>query len=275
MEFYNQVMTAAEYLRGQTDLRPTVGVILGSGLGSLADRIQDAEAVLYRDIPGFPRSQVQGHAARLVFGRVGETAVAAMQGRFHFYEGYSMKELCLPVYVLRELGVKDLIVTNACGGINRSFAPGDLMLITDHINLTGQSPLNGPNDERFGPRFPDMSAAYDPALRAFAAETAARQGIGLRQGVYAFYAGPSFETAAEIRAYAVMGADAVGMSTVPEVITARYLGLRVLGLSCITNMATGISPTEHSHAQVLATAALAGERFCDLVEELLRTWPEA
>ena len=198
MEFYNQVMTAAEYLRGQTDLRPTVGVILGSGLGSLADRIQDAEAVLYRDIPGFPRSQVQGHAARLVFGRVGETAVAAMQGRFHFYEGYSMKELCLPVYVLRELGVKDLIVTNACGGINRSFAPGDLMLITDHINLTGQSPLNGPNDERFGPRFPDMSAAYDPALRAFAAETAARQGTGLRQGVYAFYAGPSFETAADV-----------------------------------------------------------------------------
>ena len=273
MDFYDQVMTAADYLREQTDLRPEIGVILGSGLGGLAQRIEDAEHIPYSQIPGFPRSQVPGHAARLVLGRVGGRQVAAMQGRFHFYEGFSMRELTLPVFVLRQLGVKTLLVTNACGAISTALAPGDLMLIQDHINLTGQSPLIGPNDERLGPRFPDMTRAYDPALRQLALDTARRLGIGLREGVYAFYAGPSFETAAEIRAFRALGADAVGMSTVPEVVAAHYLGMRVLGLSCITNMATGIAAAPHSHQEVLATAAAAGERFQELVEELLREIP--
>ncbi len=274
MDFYEQVQQAAGYIRERTDLCPQTAIILGSGLGGLAERIQDAEIIPYREIPGFPASHVAGHAARLVFGRIGERELVAMQGRFHYYEGFSMRELCLPVYVLRELGVKNLVVTNACGGVNSAFAPGDLMLIADHINLIGKNPLIGPNDERFGPRFPDMSDAYDPALRAFARRTAEELGIPLREGVYAFFSGPCFETAAEIRAYKALGADAVGMSTVPEVIAARYLGMKVLGLSCITNMATGIAEKKHSHQEVLATAAAAGESFCALAEAILRDWPE-
>lgn len=274
MDFYEQVQQAAGYIRERTDLCPQTAIILGSGLGGLAERIQDAEIIPYREIPGLPASHVAGHAARLVFGRIGERELVAMQGRFHYYEGFSMRELCLPVYVLRELGVKNLVVTNACGGVNSAFAPGDLMLIADHINLIGKNPLIGPNDERFGPRFPDMSDAYDPALRAFARRTAEELGIPLREGVYAFFSGPCFETAAEIRAYKALGADAVGMSTVPEVIAARYMGMKVLGLSCITNMATGIAEKKHSHQEVLATAAAAGENFCALAEAILRDWPE-
>lgn len=274
MTYYEQVQQAANYIRERTDLRPRTAIILGSGLGELAEHIMDAEIIPYREIPGFPASHVAGHAARLVFGRIGERELVAMQGRFHYYEGFSMRELCLPIYVLRELGVRDLVVTNACGGVNTAFAPGDLMLITDHINLCGRNPLIGPNDERFGPRFPDMSEAYDPALGTFARETAKSLEIPLQEGVYAFYSGPSFETAAEIRAFKALGADAVGMSTVPEVITARYLGLRVLGLSCITNMATGITSKKHSHLEVLATAAASAENFCALAEAVLRDWPE-
>ena len=273
MTFYDQVLSAAEYIRGCTDLRPETAIILGSGLGELAERIQDAEIIPYREIPGFPGSHVAGHAARLVFGHIGEKEIVAMQGRFHCYEGFSMKELCLPVYVLGQLGVKSLVVTNACGAVNEGFAPGDLMLITDHINFSGRNPLIGPNDERFGPRFPDMSEAYDKALGAYARETAASLEIPLREGVYAFYSGPSFETAAEIRAFKALGADTVGMSTVPETITAVYLGMRVLGLSCITNMATGIAQKKHSHEEVLLTAAKSAERFCALCEALLRDWP--
>ena len=273
MTFYEQVLSEAEFIRACTDLRPETAIILGSGLGELAERIQDAEIIPYREIPGFPASHVAGHAARLVFGRIGEKEIVAMQGRFHYYEGFTMKELCLPLYVLSQLGVKDLVVTNACGAVNESFAPGDLMLITDHINFSGRNPLIGPNDERFGPRFPDMSEAYDKALCAYARETAASLDLSLREGVYAFYSGPSFETAAEIRAFKALGADTVGMSTVPETITAVYLGMRVLGLSCITNMATGITQKKHSHEEVLLTAAKSAERFCTLCEALLRDWP--
>ena len=273
MTFYEQVLSAAEFIRACTDLRPETAIILGSGLGELAERIQDAEIIPYREIPGFPASHVAGHAARLVFGHIGEKEIVAMQGRFHYYEGFTMKELCLPLYVLGQLGVKDLVVTNACGAVNESFAPGDLMLITDHINFSGRNPLIGPNDERFGPRFPDMSEAYDKALCAYARETAASLDLSLREGVYAFYSGPSFETAAEIRAFKALGADTVGMSTVPETITAVYLGMRVLGLSCITNMATGITQKKHSHEEVLLTAAKSAERFCTLCEALLRDWP--
>lgn len=274
MTFYEQVQLAADYIRERTDLQPGTGIILGSGLGELAERIQDAEIIPYREIPGFPASHVAGHAARLVFGRIGARELVAMQGRFHYYEGFSMRELCLPVYVLHRLGVRELAVTNACGAVNADFAPGELMLITDHINFSGRNPLIGPNDERFGPRFPDMSEAYDPALMDFARQTAESLEIPLRQGVYAFYSGPSFETAAEIRAFKALGADAVGMSTVPEVIAARHLGMRVLGLSCITNMATGIAAKKHSHEEVLATAAASAERFCTLCDALLRDWPE-
>lgn len=274
MSFFEQVQQAADHIREWTDLRPRTAVILGSGLGELTECIQDAEIIPYREIPGFPVSHVPGHAARLVFGRIGDRELVVMQGRFHYYEGFSMRELCLPVYVLRRLGVRDLLVTNACGAVNAAFSPGDLMLISDHINLTGLNPLIGPNDERFGPRFPDMSEAYDPALRAFARETAESLEIPLREGVYAFFAGPCYETAAEIRAYKALGADAVGMSTVPEVLAARHLGMRVLGLSCITNMATGIAVTKHSHEEVLATAAASAARFCDLCDALLRDWPE-
>ena len=273
MTFYEQVRQAADYIREGTDLRPKTAIILGSGLGELAEHIQDAEIIPYREILGFPASSVAGHAARLVFGRIGENEVVAMQGRFHYYEGYSMKELCLPLYVLRQLGAEDLVVTNACGAGNAAFAPGDLMLITDHINFSGRNPLMGPNDERFGPRFPDMSEAYDKSLCAFARETAASLEIPLQEGVYAFYSGPSFETAAEIRAYKALGADTVGMSTVPETITAVYLGMRVLGLSCITNMATGIAEKKHSHEEVLLTASKSAERFCALCDALLRDWP--
>ncbi len=274
MTFFEQVLRTADFLRERTDLRPQTAIILGSGLGELIDCFQDAEILPYREIPGFPISYVAGHAARLVLGRIGQQEVAAMQGRFHHYEGLSMRELCLPVFALRELGVRNLMVTNACSAVNADFSPGDLMLIADHINLTGMSPLIGPNDARFGPRFPDMSEAYDRGLRAFARETAAGLEIPLQEGVYAFHAGPSYETAAEIRAYKALGADVVGMSTVPEVTAAVYLGMRVLGLSCITGMATGIAATKHSHEEVLATAAASAERFCDLAEALLRDWPD-
>lgn len=273
--FYDEVMNAVDFIRQRVRCRPEVAVILGSGLGGLADRLEEQELLPYAEIPGFPRSDVKGHAARLVFGRLNGRPVAAMQGRFHYYEGLSMRQLCFPVYVLRQLGVQSLVVTNACGGINPSFAPGDLMLITDHINFSGENPLIGPNDERFGPRFPDMTEAYDRALCKLARREAAALSIPLREGVYAFYTGPCFETAAEIRAFRVLGADAVGMSTVPEVIVARYLGLRVLGLSCITNMATGLAKTAHSHEEVLATADAAGLRFCRLLERILPQLPGA
>ncbi len=266
---------SAAFIKGRMgSFEPEIGIILGSGLGDLAEEVENPVIIDYKDIPNFPVSTVPGHKGRLVIGELCGKKVICMQGRFHFYEGFSMRELCLPVFVLRELGVTDLVVTNACGAVNTDFAPGDLMLLRDHINFSGRNPLIGPNDERFGPRFPDMSEAYDPGLRAFARETAARLEIPLREGVYAFYTGPSFETAAEIRAFKALGADAVGMSTVPEVIAANYLGMRVLGLSCITNMATGIAGRPHSHEEVLATAAAAGERFCALTEELLRDWPE-
>ena len=269
MTFYEQVRQAADYIREGTDLRPKTAIILGSGLGELAEHIQDAEIIPYREIPGFPTSSVAGHAARLVFGRIGENEVVAMQGRFHYYEGYSMKELCLPLYVLRQLGAEDLVVTNACGAVNAAFRPGDLMLITDHINFSGRNPLMGPNDERFGPRFPDMSEAYDKSLCAFARETAASLEIPLQEGVYAFYSGPSFETAAEIRAYKALGADTVGMSTVPETIAAVHAGMQVLGLSCLTNMAAGILDAPLSHQEVMETGVRVRGTFRKLLDGVI------
>ena len=270
--FYEKVLASAEYIRSRISCQPAIGIILGSGLGALVDIMEDKTIIPYADIPNFPQSTVAGHAGNLVIGRIGSQIVAAMQGRFHYYEGFEMKEVAYPVYVMKLLGIENLIVTNACGGINRSFAPGDLMIIEDYINLLGRNSLIGPNDERFGPRFPDMSEAYSKALIAKAEAAAERLGIEVKHGVYALFSGPCFETAAEIRAYAALGADVVGMSTVPETTAANYLGMKVLGISCITNMATGIAVKKHAHEEVLRIANESSSRLCSWVEQLIRDW---
>lgn len=269
---YEEVFNTAEFILNQTTHRPKVAIVLGSGLGGLVDAMQDCDIISYNDIPGFPRSNVAGHAARLVLGRIGDCEVAAMQGRFHYYEGFSMQQLTFPVFVLKAMGIRDLILTNACGGINTELTPGDLMLITDHINLLGDNPLIGANDERFGPRFPDMTEVYSRKLLEKAQSVASTLDIPVKKGVYALFSGPCYETAAEIHAYHVLGADAIGMSTVPEATAAHYLGMRVLGISCITNMATGIAKTKHSHEEVLAIANASSMRFCALMEALISQW---
>ena len=270
--FYDNVIESAGYIKSRTSHQPEIGIILGSGLGALVDVMEDKEIIAYSQIPHFPVSHVEGHAGNLVFGKIGGKSVVCMQGRFHYYEGFHMKEVAYPVYVMKQLGVKNLIVTNACGGINKDFAPGDLMIITDHINFSANNSLIGLNDDRLGPRFPDMTEAYNRKLIAKAESVAAGMGIDCKHGVYIFFPGPTFETAAEIRAFAVMGADAVGMSTVPEVIAANYLGIKVLGISCITNMATGISKTKHDHAEVLKTADKASANLCAWVGKLVENW---
>ena len=272
--FYDDIIATARFIQSKIHRSPSLGVILGSGLGALAEEMENIAFLPYAEIPGFPKSEIAGHADRLVFGRIGKTDLVVMQGRFHFYEGFTMKQVAFPVFVLKQLGIRSLIVTNACGGINESFAPGDLMLITDHINLTGNNPLIGPNDERLGPRFPDMSEVYSKRLIDHAEQAAQRLSVPLQKGVYALFSGPCFETAAEIRAYKALGADAVGMSTVPEVTAAAYLGLEVLGLSCITNMATGIAKAKHSHQEVLAKAEESSAVFCTLIRQIVADWPE-
>lgn len=269
---YDRVKESADYIRSRLTRQPTVAVILGSGLGALVDVMAEKTVIPYADIPHFPQSTVAGHAGNLVVGRIGTRTVAAMQGRFHYYEGFTMEEVAYPVYVMKLLGIDSLIVTNACGGINRALQPGDLMLIADYINLLGRNPLIGPNDERFGPRFPDMTEPYSRRLMAKAEQIASALGFPLQRGVYALFSGPCFETAAEIRAYAALGADVVGMSTVPETIAANYLGLEVLGISCITNMATGIAEKKHAHTEVLRIANESSAKLCALVQTLLETW---
>lgn len=248
-----------------TDLRPAVGVILGSGLGQLVDRMTDTVAIDYRDLPHFPAPTVAGHAGRLVIGRIEGVPVMAMQGRFHYYEGHDMRTIAFPTAFMQRFGARTLIVSNSAGGINRDFTPGDLMLITDHLNLVGTNPLIGLNDERLGPRFPDMTEPYSLRLIALAEAAAAELGTSLRHGVYAGLSGPCYETAAEIRYLERIGADAVGMSTVPEVIVARYLGMEILGISCVTNMATGIAKVKHAHEEVVRIANEASARFCAVV----------
>lgn len=272
MMFYEKVKESADFIRERIDKVPSTGVILGSGLGSLVDKMEDKIIIPYKEIPNFPQSSVAGHAGNLVIGRMGKEIVAAMQGRFHFYEGFTMKEVTYPIYVMKLLGVKNLIVTNACGGINRAFVPGDLMLLTDYINMLGNNPLIGENDERLGVRFPDMSEAYSLELLAKAEETAKALGIAYQKGVYAIFSGPCYETAAEIRAYERLGADAIGMSTVPETIVANYLGMKVLGIACITNMATGIAKEKHTHEEVVRIANESSSKLCAWVEKLLLDW---
>lgn len=269
-KIYEKTLESATYIKAHTTKRPKIAVVLGSGLGNLTDGFTEKEELPYKDIPNFPVSTVVGHKGALLVGRLGKNEVYAMEGRFHFYEGYSMQEVCYPFYVLKHLGVEQVILTNACGGINRDFAPGTLMLITDFINMMGTNPLIGPNDERFGPRFPDMSEPYSQKLRVLAQNAADELGISYKEGVYMGFMGPCFETAAEIRAFAGMGADAVGMSTVPETIVCNYLGMEVLGVSCITNMATGIQTVKHSHARVLEVANQAGERMSRWLDAVIQ-----
>ncbi len=267
---------ALAWVRGKTDLAPAAGVVLGSGLGDFADRLGRAVAIPYEEIPYFPVSRVPGHPGRLVVGELadpaGPVAVATMQGRVHGYEGWTPEEVAFGARVLCGLGVRALLVTNAAGGVNPSFAPGDLVRITDHLNLSGRNPLTGDNDDRLGPRFPDLSHAYDPILAARLEEVAARRGVTLRRGVYACMAGPSYETPAEIRMLRTMGADLVGMSTVPEVIAARHMGVPVVGVALVANRAAGLAGKPLTHAEVSQVAAREGRRLSDLLTAFV---PEA
>ncbi|WP_374702566.1 purine-nucleoside phosphorylase [Bacillus sp. M6-12] len=268
---YEKLEKAAEFIEGKLQGKPEIGLILGSGLGILADEIENPVKIPYHEIPEFPVSTVEGHAGQLVLGTLSGKQVVAMQGRFHFYEGYSMDKVTFPVRVMKLIGVEKLIVTNAAGGVNEEFSAGDLMLITDHINNTGTNPLIGPNDERFGPRFPDMSEAYSKELGEKARDAARKQGIILKEGIYVGNSGPTYETPAEVRLARVLGGDAVGMSTVPEVIVARHSGIKVLGISCITNMAAGILDQPLSHEEVIETTEKVKHSFLGLIKEIVKT----
>jgi purine-nucleoside phosphorylase len=256
-------------IRQETALEPAVGVVLGSGLGGLADGVDDRVEISYDQIPGWPVSTAIGHAGVLVLGTVDGVPLAMMRGRAHLYEGVGANRAVFGVRVLGRLGIGTLVVTNAAGAINEAFSPGMLVLISDHVNLTGASPLVGPNDETLGPRFPDMGEAYDPELRRIARETAARLGVEVGEGVYAAWLGPQFETRAEIRMMRAVGGDLAGMSTVPEVIAARHMGIRCLGISVVTNMAAGVGSGKLDHSEVLAVGAEAQPRLTALLRELL------
>ncbi len=260
---------AAKFILAKTKLRPQIALVLGSGLGVFADELASATRIPYQKIPGFPRSTVTGHAGSLVIGKSGEVPVAAMQGRVHLYEGYSSREVIFPMRVLGRLGIRAAILTNAAGAINLDYSRGALVVIRDHINLQGENPLIGPNDERFGQRFPDMSAAYSKPYREIALREAKRLGLGVHEGIYAALSGPSFETPAEIRYLKTIGADLVGMSTVPEVIAARQMGIRVLGISCATNMAAGILDQPVTHAEVLETGERVKSQFIALLRAVI------
>jgi len=269
MNLLEKINETAKYIRNKTNTKPEIGIILGSGLGTLADEIEDSTKLSYKDIPNFPISTVKGHEGRLVLGKLGEKNLVAMQGRFHYYEGYSLEEVTFPVRVMKALGVKYLIVTNAAGGVNENYTPGDLMIISDHINFAFDNPLIGKNHDELGPRFPDMSNAYDKELIKLANEISKKLGITLKMGTYMWMTGPNYETPAEIRMARFLGADAVGMSTVPEVITAVHSDLKVLGISCITNMAAGILDQPLNHLEVIETSEKVKSRFIELVKEII------
>ena len=265
---FDRVEAAARVVRKRTALKPEVGIILGTGLGGLAEEIEVDTAIPYHEIPGFPLSTVETHAGRLLLGRLGNRPVVAMQGRFHRYEGYGLADVTFPVRVLRALGVATLVVSNACGGMNPLWSPGDLVLLSDHINLLGDNPLVGSNDDRLGPRFPDMSAPYDPDLRALARSAALELGIVLREGVYVAVPGPSLETRAEYRMLRTIGADVVGMSTVPEVIVAVHSGMRVLGISIITDQCLPDALEPADIGRIIATAGKAEPSLTRLIRHL-------
>ncbi len=260
---------AAQFIRSQTSLVPEVALILGSGLGSFADGIENAARISYAEIPHFPRPSAQGHAGKLVIGKVGDVSVAAMQGRVHYYEGLPLRDVIFPMRVFGRLGVKAAVITNAAGGINTTYQQGALVVLSDHINMQGSNPLIGPNDERFGPRFPDMTRVYWKPYRNIALEEAQRLGINVVEGIYLAATGPSYETPAEIRAFRTWGADVVGMSTVAEVIAAAHMKIRVLAISCVTNMAAGILDQPLSHQEVLETGERVKGSFMALLQSVL------
>jgi len=261
---------AVEFIEAKMEFKPDIALILGSGLGVLAEEISDKKILKYEDIPNFPVSTVEGHAGQFVFGNLEGKKVVAMQGRFHFYEGYSMQEIALPIRVMYKMGARKLIVTNAAGGINRNFKPGNFMIIQDHINLMGDNPLKGENIKEFGPRFPDMSEVYNKSLRELAENIALENKINTVKGVYCGLSGPSYETPAEIRYLRNSGGDAVGMSTVPETITANHMGMDILGISCITNMAAGVLPKPLDHKEVMEIAEKVKPKFSKLIRGILK-----
>src|SRR5580704_5036583 len=263
------MQSSVDYILSRTNLTPRVAVVLGSGLGAFADELTDSTDVPYSEIPGWPKCTCVGHAGKLVFGKLGELEIAVMAGRSHLYEGYTPAQVTMGVRVLHQLGVQSIVLTNAAGGINLAYSQGALVLISDHINLQGTNPLMGLNDDSFGPRFPDMTEAYSASYRAIAHEVAAELEIELAEGVYAAVMGPSYETPAEIRYLRTIGADLVGMSTVPEAIVANHMGLRVLGISCVTNMAAGILPQKINHAEVLETGEMVRGTLVRFLRALL------
>ncbi len=265
------IQEAKRFIESKITTVPQMGLILGSGLGILADEITDPVKIAYSDIPHFPVSTVEGHAGQFVFGKLGGKNVVAMQGRFHYYEGYSQQQTTFPVRVMKALGVENLLLTNAAGGVNTGFKPGDLMIITDHLNMSGNNPLIGKNMDEMGPRFPDMSEVYSRKLVAGIEAAGARLDIPLQKGVYVIMSGPSYETPAEIRMLRTLGADAVGMSTVPEAIIANHCGMAVCGISCITNMAAGILDQPLNHQEVMETAEMVKVRFIELVKEIVKS----
>jgi purine-nucleoside phosphorylase len=264
---------AAKYILARTKLRPRIGIVLGSGLGGFADELTGAARIPYARIPNFPRSTAIGHAGQLVIGKLrakgGDVPIAAMQGRVHFYEGYPLSEVIFPMRVFSRMGIRAVILTNAAGGINRNYGQGALVVLSDHINLQGSNPLIGTNDERFGQRFPDMTHAYNRNFRKHAREEGGKLGMIIHEGVYAALSGPSYETPAEIRYLATIGADLVGMSTVPEVVAARHMGMECLGISCVTNMAAGILDQPLNHEEVLATGARVKDQFIALLRAVI------
>jgi len=266
---YERAEHATRVIRSRISVEPRIALVLGSGLGGFADDFEESVGIPYEEIPGFVRSTAQGHAGRLVIGKIDSVPVLAMQGRVHYYEGYSLEEVTFPIRTFGLLGVKTIVLTNAAGGINVQLTQGALMVISDHLNLMGVNPLRGANDERFGPRFPDMSAVYSPELQEIVVDEARAIGVEVRRGIYGALSGPSYETPSEIHLLRNLGADAVGMSTVPEAIVARHMGLEVLGISCITNMAAGISDEPINHEEVMATGDRVRETFAELLRRVI------
>jgi len=267
---YERAEHAARTIRARSIMDVSIALVLGSGLGAFADELQDATAIPYREIPGFAQSTVEGHAGRLVIGKAAEVPLAALQGRFHYYEGYSSEEVTFPIRVMKLLGARTLILTNAAGAVNVELSPGTLMVISDHMNLLGINPLTGPNDERFGPRFPDLSDVYSRELQDITIAEANSMDLEIRRGIYAGLSGPSYETPAEIRMVRTLGADAVGMSTVPEAIVARHMGMRVLGISCITNLAAGVAEQPIDHHCVVEIGERVRLEFTELLRRVIK-----
>ncbi|MCD2345145.1 purine-nucleoside phosphorylase [Clostridium guangxiense] len=266
---YQDILEASKYIKEQISISPKIGIILGSGLGDLARAASESKIIKYKDVPHFPISTVKGHAGQFVFGKLDGAEVVMMEGRFHYYEGNRMEDLSLPIYVMKTLGIEKIIVTNAAGGVNTKFKPGDLMIIRDHINFTGNNPLIGKNIDEMGERFPDMSNAYDKKLIEIVKKVANDFEIDVVEGTYFMMTGPSYETPAEIRMIRILGGDAVGMSTVPEVIAANHCKIKVIGISCITNMAAGILDEPLNHKEVIETSNKVKDKFSKLVRGII------